>query len=271
MENTNRTTTTIREELDTVIGKYTVARVKHDKAIEGGKTLTAKQLKELGELNKKCEDLVSEFKIASRNEFYAKCAETETPVKTALTIYEYEVLGFVDEPVSKENPAFAKRTLVNKSAVMNIYDLEKYLEIDKSIIANQKGFVNKLGRELTFRVSKSLNCEADVKSTIADEIKSAEGVEFAKKEKGDSRSALLIAIQNTVDAIYFEADKKTKANILTCDKTDEAYLEYCFTRKGRERLSIKVLRDGGLVYVITDMMHKALTGANYTVTGYKAK
>ena len=271
-ENTTiRSTSIIREELETACGNYSASRIKHDNAIEQGKSISAKLLKELADYNATCDKLVSEYKTSARNEFYEKCRDTKNPVRTALTIYEYETLNTVDEPVSKENPVFAKRSIVSKKAVVNIYDFEKYLGIDSSVIATQKGWVNKLGRELTVRVSKALGCEESVVSEMADEIKSAADLEFTKKAKGDKRTALLIAIQNVVDAIYYEADKKTKENILSCDSTDEAYLEYCFTRKGRERLSVKVLKDGGLVYVITDMMHKALTNSSYTVGGYRTK
>lgn len=270
-EKTIRNTSVIREELDAACGNYSASRIKHDLAIKQGKSISAKLLKELADLNKTCEELVSEYKTASRIEFYEKCQNSNNPVKTALANYEYSTLGVVDETVSKENPDFAKRSVVSKTAVVNIYDFEKYIGVDSNIISTQKGWINKLGRELTIRVSKALGCEATVASEMADEIKSANDLAFDKKAKGDKRTALLIAIQNVVDAIYYEEDKKTKENILACDSTDEAYLEYCFTRKGRERLSVKVLKDGSLVYVITDMMHKALTGSSYTVGGYRTK
>ena len=266
---TVRNSETIREELATVCEKYSVARIKHDAAIEGGKAVTKKLIDELGDLNKKCEELTNEFKTASRNEFYARCKETENPMQSFFAIYSYETVSVIDEAVSRENPAFARRTIVRKNQTPNVYQFEKEIGIEADKIATQKGFVNKLGRELAIKVAETLGCKTAVETTIAPENKKAEELAFSKKARGDKRSALLIALQDVVDSIYYELDENTGVNAIACDETDEAYLNYCFTRKGKERLSVKVLRDGGLAFVITDMIHKAVVGASYTVTGYK--
>lgn len=264
-----RNTETIREELISVCEQYSVARIKHDQTIASGKSITKKMIDELGDLNSKCDDLVDEFKKVSRTEFHNRCANSKKPTNTFFAIYEYETLSVVDEPVSKENPEFARRSVVSKMQTPNIYNFEKEIGVEPDVIATQKGYVNKLGRNLTMEVASALGCGKAVETTIAPENKKAETLAFDKKKKGDRRSETLIALQNVVDSIYFELDKKTNANSIVCDETDEQYLGYCFTRKGKERLSVKVLRDGGLVFVITDMIHKAIVGANYTVTGYK--
>lgn len=267
--NNARNAETIREELVSVCEKYSVSRIKHDTAIENGKAITKKMLDELGDLNKKCDELVDEFKTASRNEFYARCKETENPMNAFFAIYNYEIVSVVDEAVSKENPSFARRTIVSKTQTPNIYQFEKEIGIESDKIATQKGFVNKLGRELAIKVAETLGCKSAVETTIAPENKKAEELAFTKKARNDKRSALLIALQDVVDAMYYELDENTGVNSIACDTTDEAYLNYCFTRKGKDRLSIKVLRDGGLAFVITDMIHKAIVGADYSVTGYK--
>lgn len=257
-----RSTTDIEIQLTSVCEEYSSLRIKHDLAVENGDEISVETLKKLGELNTKCEELTKEYALSAREEFYSRCHKAENSLKEAFVIYTYDVLKCKDEVVSKNDDTFARRTTTTKPVVFNIYDFEKHFEIDSKKISEQKAFVSKLGRELLTRVSKDLGVYKNVVSTLADESKKASEIELDKK--------LEVALAQVVSALYYE-DDGNGSNALAVDKTDVAYLKNAFTRKGKEALSIQVLKDGQLVFVLQDMIHKALTGGGYTVTGYKTK
>lgn len=250
MKNTERTTYLVSKELEDAVAEYTVAKIAHDKAVEIGE-ITADEIKALGNINNKCEELAKEYATLAKQEFYESCEKEENPVKAFLTKYTYETKGFVDETVSKNDLSFAKRSMISKTAVGKLWEFEKAIGIQKEVISKQKDLVNKLTSEMTTEVAKKLKANI---TDLADMRKGAENISSPKKA--------IDKLQAVVDSILSEIE---------CDSTDVAYLNYCFTRKGKDALSVKVLKDGGLVYVITDMIHKALTGDSYSVTGYKVK
>lgn len=263
MNNNTMTITEVLTNLETAVTEYSIKRIEHDNKIKNGEAIDVADLKALSELNERCDDLATEYKKLAKNNFFEEISkDTDNPIRKALTIYEYTVYKVVDETVSKTDNTFAKRKLVEKKVAMNIYDLEKFLDTDSEVIKKQKATVSKLSRELLFKIAKELKAEKAVKDTIADESAMASQVEMSHLT---SKKVIKEALQNVVNALYIAEPENT----IEIDDADVAYLLNAFTRKGKDRLSIQVLKDGALAFVITDMIHKAFADASYVVYGYK--
>lgn len=224
-----------------------------NKLIADGKAITADFLAGFDKLNKE----YAEFKA---REVYAELGKKEKPMIAAITEYSYTVKRHA-EVRDKDTRKITEFKLTDKTRQIDLLKFAKQNKLaddwqHKGMAVNQS-FCLRAARELGFS-------KAEIANVAKSYHMSKEAQAMADGKAPVSNNQLCKKLQGFIDAILPPEDEE-KGNIYKCNNHDVAYVLMCYTRKGRNALSIATAKDRQLRNLVMDVMHRIITDKKYTL------
>jgi hypothetical protein len=229
-----------------------------NKAIADGVPLTADFLAGFAAIEKEYAELKAQ-------EVYRELMAKELPMKAAIVRYSYTVIRH-NEVRDSETKMISELKLVEKDKQIDLLKFAKFGDLDMS----WQHKVAVFNQSLCLRAAQELGySNHDIKKLASTYYLQKQAQELLDGKTVTSNSALCRILQRTIDAILPPADED-KGNTYKCNGYDVKYLLMCYTKKGRNALSIAVSKDGFLRNLVMDIMHRIIEGKLYSIE-YRTK
>lgn len=239
----------IRKECEELIVKYNDAIKTNASKIEADN------------IEKEIKDKEKEFAQQAQDELFSACKATDDPILNAIKCYAYPIIRHKVDRNPETGNVTGISVAEDGEKQVNLVKLCTYC--DKPTLWKYK--VEKLGYLLTLRAAKELKLPAEdiarIKSMYKMDKKSRE------EELGtipDSNNQICKLLQKVIDAILYE-DNGSGKNTYSCNSHDVGYLLRAFTRKGKERLTIRTADGKSLHGYVMDVIHRIVTGGKYSL------
>ena len=195
-----------------------------------------------------------------QNEIFSECKKTGNPVLEAAKIYKFNYVSHKVERIDGRITGFS--LVEDKTRQLDLVKLCKYCEI--SHLWEYK--VEKMNSLLCMRAAKELGMSDS-------EVKQIDGLfymqEYARKEEmgavPTSNSQLVKLLQLVLDAILFEEGDKAGMNKWRCNAHDIAYLLMCYTKRGKQELTVTVAKNNVVIGLVMDVLHRIVTNSVYGI------
>lgn len=233
----------LEKKIDELIGSY-------NEALKGNDASAPSRIEgELKEVEEQYADLM-------QMEVFEKLSKKENPIVEAVTLYRFPVVGHKLAKARKEG------------AIPEIEKAVKDKQIDllafcKKINApvDWRYKVEKFNQLLCMRTAIELGTSKEKIESIGNSFYMNELAE--KINLGGtptSNNQIVKMLQTILDDIFVKDEGKYKAN-----SHDAAYLVKCYTRRGKEPLTVAVAKNSYMFRLITDICHRSVTGKVYSV------
>ncbi len=229
-----------------------------NKLIADKKPITTDFIAQFATLEKSYADLKAQ-------EVYSELMAKKLPMIAAIKRYSYLVIRH-QEVRDSETKALTEFKLAEKERQIDLLKFAKFGDLDTFWEHN----VSRFNQLLCLRAAQELGYTASEMSKLAKTYflqKKAE--ELAQGKTPVSNTQLCKLLQSVIDAILPPADEE-KGNAYKCNNHDVRYLLMCYTKKGRNALSVAVSKDGFLRNLVMDIMHRIIEGKLYSLE-YKTK
>lgn len=234
----------VASQIATKIENYNVAKVR------GNANAMEKAESELTQLE-------AEYAGLAFDNVIEKIKADESPVKAAIIMRSYQVIG---HKAKKENGATVGFEQTSKEVQIDLLKVFERL----SMTALWKYDAEKLNKALALKAAKELGVSKD----NTNDIKKNFAMSQAKSE-GDveipSNTAVCKALQGIIDQILPEESK------CKCNNYDTAYLMAAQLKAGKTACTLTVCKNGIFIHLITNVMHRLLTGKVYALDFKKKK
>lgn len=196
---------------------------------------------------------------------FSECRGAESPILEAVKRRSFEVIGH--------------RTLRENGDIVGIERVDdKIKDIDLAKLCKSIGLstiwtysVEKLGELLCLRAAKQLNIPADEIKKISKTYrmnKKAKEAELGGTPA--SNTQVCKVLQKIIDEILF-VDNGKGGNIYRCLTCDANYMTMVYTRRGKTALVVSVAKPAFVQRIVTDVLHRIVTGKVYTVDYLKMR
>lgn len=224
-----------------------------------------------GEIVTECDGLVDDYKWHAETVEMILCRDSEDPMMTAVKDLEYNtvVVKTRSEDVGGGKVNYLQTDFVAKQ--INLLKLDKFcggIGKDSKWIP----FIEKLGLKLTLKAAKSIGITPEDISVIdssynmsalAREIKLARDDASGSTPDPVSKNQMIKTLDLIIAAMIGDEFK--------CDTRDVAFLEGCFTKKGRKALTLKASNNKELTGLIHQICHRVALGKAYSIDAYVKK
>lgn len=195
----------------------------------------------------------------ARDELFHACKHGDDPIVTIIKCYAYGTLRHKIDHDKVSGRVTGMKAAEDGEKQINLVKFCEYCGQDT--LWRYK--VEKLGFLLTLRAAKDLKLPD---TDVAKIHKMYRIDDIARKEDmgatPDSNNQLCKLLQKVIDAILY-VDNGSGKNVYACNSHDVGYLLRAFSRKGKERLTIRVSDAKALHGLIVDVMHRIITGGKY--------
>lgn len=233
-----------REEIAKKIGEYNEALKEND-------------LSKATKIEQELKEAETAYADAKRVEVFDKLAQSENPVKAAITMHSYLV---VSHKVKRENGVVTGFEIVEDKVCQ--IDLVKFCEFCK-MPTSWKYAVERFNQLLALRTANELKMtKAQIKKICDSFYMSSLARQVEMGGTPDSNTAICKQLQQVFDAILFEDNGKGK-NVYRVNNHDVAYLLMCYTKRGKKVLSVAVAKNAYMHRLVLDVMHRVVTGKSY--------
>lgn len=193
----------------------------------------------------------------SMGEVFARCRAAADPMKAAVIQYDYFILS---HKLVKQNGIPLKIELDDKrTKQIDLVKFGKYCGISP-VWAYR---VEKFNQLMALRAAKELKISDEEVKRI---VNSFYMDELAKKiELGGtptSNNQICKQLQTVIDGFLFE-DDGNRSNVYKVNSHDVAYLVMCYTRRGKQALTVAVAKNAFLHRLVMDVAHRLATGKVY--------
>lgn len=197
------------------------------------------------------------------NRFFETVSNKEDYVGTiikAVTALTYQIKA---HKVNKEEDKITGMELTEKTAMVDLRKLCKFNGFEKQWI----NALEKFNLLLTLRAAIELGLNKAALKTINDSYYMAEkSREIELGKTPTSNNQICKQLQMVIDKILFVAsDKNPEKNIYSANSHDVAYLLMCYTKRGKSALKVVCSKHSFVERLITEVLHRILTGAVYDV------
>lgn len=232
------------------------------KEIEGyiddyNKAMRENDLAKAMSIEAKLKETEGEYAAEKATEVFNDLAKTENPIKAAIEKHSYLVIGHRNE---REEGVVTGFSLV-EDKVRQI-DLVKFCKHNKLDTAWQY-MVERFNQLLALRAANELKLSKAQIKKLSDSFymnKLAKAVEMG--ETPDSNTSICKQLQMIIDAVLFIDNGKGK-NSVKANNHDVAYLLMCYTKRGKNKLSVAVAKNSFVHSLVMDIMHRIVTGKTY--------
>ena len=229
-----------------------------NKAIAAKTPLTADFLAEFATLEKEYADLKAK-------EVYSELMTKKLPLIAAIKRYSYTVIRH-QELRDSETKQLSELKLVEKERQIDLLKFAKFGDLD----TDWQHDVSRFNQSLCLRAAVELGYSKQQINKLASTYYLAkEAQKLADGKTPTSNNKLCQLLQSVIDAILPPADDE-KSNAFKCNNHDVKYLLMCYTKKGRNALSIAISKDGFLRNLVMDVLHRIIEGKLYSLE-YKTK
>ena len=231
-----------------------------NEAIAAGTSLTADFLAGFSAIEKEYADHMA-------REVYEGLIEqtVELPVKAAIRLYAYSVIRH-QEVRNSETQTLSELKLVPKDKQIDLLKFAKFADLDTS----WQHLVAYFNQSLCLRTAQELGYSpSEIKKLASTYYLAKQAQELLDGKTVTSNTALVKMLQRVIDAILPPADEQ-KGNTYKCNNHHLNYILKCYTKKGRNALSVAVAKDGFLRNLVMDVIHCLITGKQISVE-YKTK
>ncbi len=233
---------------------------------EYNKALASGDLKTMNELDVALKQMEVDYQNIMARVVYDACLATDNPLKTAITLYSYNVLSHKD---NKEEGIVVERVLKDdRTRQIDLLKFCKYSQDKKAKVqlpTDWQYTVMAFNQLLCMRAAKELKFTAAQIKKIATTFYMEE---LARKidlgETPDSTTQICKQLQTCVDQILFEDDGKGK-NVYKVNNHDVAYLLMLYTKKGKSALAVQVAKHDFMRRLIGDILNRIVTDGKYSL------
>lgn len=200
---------------------------------------------------------------AKTMQVFSRIMKEENPLKVAATENSFKTLsvrpiredGFVTGmAIIEEDDEKAKEVQID------LLKLCEKLEVDTT----WKHDIIRFHTLLVYRNAKDLNVSPDEMKKINDSDNMKAFIKSAQKgEDPASNKAIDRELQKILDKILYEDKNGKNAHLVNAH--DRAYLDKCFTKAGREALSVTSIRPQGTFNLIYNILHRIVADKMYSL------
>lgn len=190
------------------------------------------------------------------------CINSDDPMKTAVTLLQYETISRKD--TKEQDATVATRAIETK---VKYIDLKKLHKKTKDGIGHDKNWlymVEQMNMRMTAQRALDLGYKAEQLKEINDSYAMsdlARGIDLGKNPC--SNTQLLKTLQTIVTAMLGGEYKATSHDVV--------FLKSIYAKKGREALAVSCANHTNFRRYIAEVCHRIVLGGEYTVEYKKAK
>ncbi len=189
-------------------------------------------------------------------EVFTKLRGSESPVKEAIRLHSYEVIGH--RAVREDGVTIELESIVKSRQI----DLVRFFEFCK-LETDWKHKVDKFNQLMCLRAGKELGLSKKELTKICDSFymnRLAKAVEMGQTP--DSNTAMVKQLQMIVDDVIYEDNGKGK-NIYRVNNHDVAYFLMSYTKRGKTPLTVAVAKTSFVHRILFDILHRLVTNKVY--------
>lgn len=223
------------------------------------RALKAKDMDEMARAEFALKKSESDYASEVESVVFSECRDSENPILEAVKRRSFEVIG---HKTLRENGDIVGIERVDDK--IHDIDLLKFCKFSK-LSTTWAYSVEKLGELLCLRAAKQLNISAsEIKkiSTTYRMSKLAKEIELGGTPASNTQVCKLL--QKIIDEILF-TDNGNGGNLYRCLTCDANYMTMVYTRRGKTALVVSVAKPAFVQRVVTDVLHRIVTGKVYTV------
>jgi hypothetical protein len=229
-----------------------------NKAIADKTPITADFLASFATLEKEYADLKAK-------EVYTELMSSKTPLIAAIKRYSYTVIRH-QEVRDSETKLLSEFKLVEKERQIDLLKFAKFGDLDTDWQHN----VSYFNQSLCLRAAQELGySKTQIAKLASTYYLQKQAAELANGKTPTSNNKLCQLLQSVIDAVLPPADEQ-KDNAFKCNNHDVKYVLMCYTKKGRNALSIAISKDAFLRNLVMDVLHRIVEGKLYSLE-YKTK
>lgn len=190
-------------------------------------------------------------------EIFDEVAENENPIKAGIIKYWYPVLSHKN--IREDGRVVGIELIEDRMKQIDLIKLAKYCNIK----SDWQYTIEKFNQLLCLRAAHELKLTKAQIEKISNSFymnKLAKAVEFG--ETPDSNTQICKQLQKILDEMVFEENGKGK-NVFKVNNHDVAYLLMCYTKKGRNALSVATAKHSFVNRLIMDVEHRAILEKQY--------
>ena len=222
-------------------------------------------------LNRIVEDMKeveSDYLTVKTRLVFAECAKADRPMYAAILKHSFETLR---HKIAKEGDEIKiVRCVINPiTRPIDLLAFDTYLKGTASHDNTWPHMVTKLTMLLTANVAKNLGIDP---KTVNDSF--AMGEIARKLEMGGtptSNTQLLKQVQKILDALIYQENPETHANLYQASSHDVAYLKEIFSKKGKVELQVACAKPSFMRQIIADIAYRIIGNKLYSVEFAKKK
>lgn len=237
-----------------VLERYSEAEAK---LAELNAALRANDAAKMAKNESELKDIESSYRAVKTKQVFGECAT----LKDAIVRHDFPIIGH--KAIKSEGTITGFEMVSDKICQIDLVEYCKYMQLD----ATWRFKVEKLNQLLAMRAGREIGM---TNAQITKMHDSFHMNELARKldmgETPDSNTAICKVLQQVLDSILFEDDGKGKnLNRYKCNSHDVAYLLMCYTKRGKEVLSVSVAKNAYIHRLIADILHRTVTGKVYNL------
>lgn len=224
-----------------------------------------------GKIVTDCTKLVDDYKWHAETAAMMVCRATEDPMLEAVKTLEYSTIVVKNK---SEDVGGGKVLHLETDFASKQIDLLKLNKFCEGIGKDSKWilYIEKLGLKLTLKAAKSIGITPEDiaiidgsynMTSLAREVKLARADESGSTPDPVSKNQMVKTLNLIISAMIGEEYK--------CDTRDVAFLEGCFTKKGRKALTLKASNNKELTGLIHQICHRVALGKAYSIDAYVKK
>ena len=204
------------------------------------------------------------YATARAAEVYAEIAHEATarglnPVIEAIKVYEYTVLRH-----RVKRGAGEKIESIELATATKQIDLLKFCQ-KNNLPSMWQYTAAKMNQLMCIRLGRELKLTPEKMAAMSDSYFMSEKVKEVKLGGTPDSNTKLCAMMSKVVA-EMTGDETLKANT-----HDVRYILACYTRRAKERLTVKVTKDGPFRALLMDVANRIITNGEYDVNGYRVR
>lgn len=207
----------------------------------------------------KLDSLKDEYEKIYSTIVYDELLKLDNSIVEAIKKYSYTTLRY-REVKDKESHKVTGLELSEKERQIDLLKFCKYGELE----TKWQYKVEKFNFLMALRAARELGLTKTDLKNMQDKYyldKSARDIAMGKTPTSNTQVCKML--QAVIDSIIYE-DNGNENNAYKCNNHDVAYLDMCYTKKGRESLSVAMAKNDFLRRLVMDVCHRIICNKKYS-------
>lgn len=205
-----------------------------------------------------------EYATCAATALYDECKAMENPIIEIIKCHSFLVYAHKEERSKVDNSV----TMVSKVTRFKQIDLLAFCK-RAGLLTDWANTASKFNQLMCLRAATQLGVNKDGLKEIAKSYYMQDKVrQIEMGATPTSNNQVCKLLQRIIDEMLPNEDDDGK-QIYKCNNHDVAYLDDLYSRKGKEKLTVRVANDGFLRKILVDIAHRLICDGKYGVDGYR--